>query len=385
MKNQILFATAVCAALFTSSCKKDETAPVKVPYTSLSNTSNYFETFKGIDGKTSVDLSAATTRTAMVKEMDAYMKKGLTQNLEAQVLKNMFNNKNNAFTSATLNSASDITILSKLAESFGVDRTTEEQTFNSYFDGIALASSQRSNVAAAGQAGLLDNKYLVNEKGFEYGQFVQKGIIGAVLLDQVSNIYFGTVKQGADNKTLVSGKNYTQLEHNWDEAYGSLTQNEYYPKKDPNDGTKWLESYLGSYARQVNSTTGGPEAIYMAFLTGRAAIANQDMSKRDEQISIIRTNLEKAIATIAVSYLNKTKTATTDGAKFHALSEGYGFVYSLRFAYNAKINKAKSDELLNILGGKTNGFWSLTNGDLDNVRDQIATTFGIDKSAEVNH
>jgi hypothetical protein len=314
------------------------------------------------------------------------MKKGLTQNLDAQVLKNMFSNQGGAFNDAALNAATDKTIVSKTAASFdATSRGVEQARFNGYFDAIAAASTQRTQVAATGKAGLLDNKYLVDEKGFEYGQFVQKGLIGAMLLDQISNVYLGTEKQSADNNTIVSGKNYTQLEHHWDEAYGYLTQNDYYPKKDPNDGTKWLESYLGSYARQVNATTGGPEAIYMAFLKGRAAIVNKDMTTRDVQIAAIRISLEKAIATIAISYLNKTKTATTDGGKFHALSEGYGFVYSLRFAHNAKINKAKSDELLNILDGKANGFWSLTNADLDSVRDQIAAAFGIEKETVVNH
>ncbi|MBW7912106.1 MAG: hypothetical protein H3C54_00005, partial [Taibaiella sp.] len=50
-----------------------------------------------------------------------------------------------------------------------------------------------------------------------------------------------------------------------------------------------------------------------------------------------------------------------------------------------KINRAKSEELLNILMGKTNGFWSLTSADINNVRDQIATTFGIDKTTVLSH
>jgi hypothetical protein len=95
--------------------------------------------------------------------------------------------------------------------------------------------------------------------------------------------------------------------------------------------------------------------------------------------------MEKAIATIAISYLNKTKTATSDGARMHALAEGVGFVYSLRYAYNAKVNAAKSQELLDNLMNKPNGFWDLTNTDIDAVRDQIATLTGVDKNVVVNH
>lgn len=390
MKNALILSVGLSAILFTS-CKKDPVTPpvttpeVKVPYSSLSATTNYFETFKGVDGKTTVDLSSQTTYISMLTELDGYIKKGTTQQLDVNVLVNMFENKNGVFSNAALNSATE-TIISKTAASFGTtDGNTERQRFYGYFSSVANASASRGSVAAKGTAGLLDGKYLVNEKGFEYGQLIQKGFMGAMMLDQISNIYLSTDKQNADNSKVVDGKNYTQLEHNWDEAYGFLTQNEVYPKKNPADATKWLETYLGSYVRQVGSPYGDPAAVYVSFLTGRAAVVNNDATTRNQQISNIRTALEKAVATVAVSYLNKVKAATTDGSRFHALSEGTGFIYALRFAYNAKINTAKSDALLNTLMGGSGGFWDLTNTDIDNVRDQIANTFGIDKTAEVNH
>lgn len=391
MKNSILLSLGLVAAMFVSSCskEKDDVEPVaeKVPYASLTEKTSYFETFKGTDGKTSVDFSGQTTRISMMKELDAYVKKGTTAEISAATMKNMFENKNNAFSSADLNNATDKTIVSKTAQSFSAaDADAERQRFYGFFSAVEAASKMRGQVAESGKAGLLDTKYLVDEKGFEYGQFIQKGLIGAMMLDQISNIYLGTEKQNADNEVIVSGKNYTQLEHHWDEAYGYLTANAYYPMQDPADNTKWLESYLGSYVRQVGTEVGGnPAAVYMSFLKGRAAVVNKDATTRNEQIASIRTSLEKAIATIAISYLNKTKTATTDGSKFHALSEATGFIYSLRFAHNAKVSKAKSDELLGILMNKTNGFWSLTNADLDSVRDQVAAAVGINKDVVVNH
>jgi hypothetical protein len=386
MNKSILLGIGITAALFAS-CKKTDNEPVQtVPYGGLTSTTNYLQTFKGPDNNTSVDFSGQLTRINMLKEMDAYMKTGITATLDAGKIKNLFENKNSAFTSAELNAATDKTIVSKTAQSFSAgEADAERQRFYGYFDGLASASISRSQVATQGTAGLLDNKYLVNEKGFEYGQFIQKGLIGAMMLDQISNIYLGTEKQSADNDAIVSGKNYTQLEHHWDEAYGYLTQNEVYPKADPNDGTKFLESYLGSYVRQVGTPIGNPADVYIAFLKGRAAIVNNDAATRTAQIAYIRTALEKSIATIAISYLNKTKTAASYGAKFHALSEGVGFVYALRFGHNAKINRAKSDQLVEQLTGKTDGFWSLTNTDLENVRNEIANAFGIDKETVVNH
>ena len=386
MNKTIILGTTIAAALFAS-CNKTDNEPVQtVPYNGLSSTTNYLQTFKGPDSNTSVDFSGQMVRVNMMKEMDVYMKTWNTASLDASKLKDMFENKNSPFSSSELNAETGKTIVSKTAQSFSTsDADAERQRFYGYFDGLASASASRGQAASQGIAGVLDNKYLVNEKGFEYGQFIQKGLIGAMMLDQISNIYLGSEKQNADNDAFVTGKNYTQLEHHWDEAYGYLTQNEVYPKADPNDGTKFLESYLGSYVRQVNAPNGNPSDVYMAFLKGRAAIVNNDGATRNAQIAYIRTALEKSIATIAVSYLNKTKTATSDGAKFHALSEGAGFVYALRFGHNAKINKAKSDQLLDVLTGKINGFWSLTNTDLEHVRNEIATAFGIDKETVVNH
>ncbi len=388
-----IIGSALLLAIGLTACKKDETTvtptnnSLAIPYTTLSTSSNYLETFKGSDGKTSVNFSGQATRIAMLKELDTYIKSGTSATINVSKMKDMFENKNNAFTDAALNSATTKIIASKTAASFtATEADKERQKFYNYFVELERISKLNGQTAAQGQAGILGSNRLVDEKGFEYAQFVQKGLIGAMMLDQICNVYLGTDKQSADNETIVTNKNYTALEHHWDEAYGYLTNNAMYPMKDPNDATKYLESFLGGYVRQVGTSVGGdPEAIYLAFLKGRAAIVNKDMATRDEQIAYIRTALEKAVATVAVSYLNKTKSATDDASKFHALSEGYGFIYSLRFAYNAKFNATKSDALLQMLDSKANGFWSLTNADIDNVRDQIATAFGIEKTTVVSH
>src|SRR5690606_12210257 len=162
---------------------------------------------------------------------------------------------NGAFTDPALNEATTKTIVSKTAQSFGAVAADEErQRFYEMFAALANASTSSSQIAEAGKAGVLGGKYLVDENGFEYGQFIQKGLIGAMMLDQISNVYLGTEKQSADNNSVVEGKNYTALEHHWDEAYGYLTQNETFPKKAA-DG-KYMESYLGGYVRQVSGDYG---------------------------------------------------------------------------------------------------------------------------------
>lgn len=382
---KILLLGALATGLFVTSCTKEDNnvepaSNLEIEYSSLSASSNYLTTFVDENSWSTVSFSGQTTRINMLSELDAYMKTGNTASISAQKMQNMFENKNTPFTDGDLNAATDKVIASKTAGSFSATAAdAERQRFIGYFAELERISKLNNQTAEQGKAGMLGGKRLVDEKGFEYGQFVQKGLIGALMLDQISNVYLGTEKLSVDNTTPDEGKNYTAMEHHWDEAYGYLTNNEMFP-------VEGKEKFLGNYVRQVGPEVGGdPEALYLAFLKGRAAIVNNDMTTRDEQVAYIRQELEKAIATIAISYLNKTNSATDDASRFHALSEAYGFIYSLRYAYNPKINGAKSEQLLNTLTEKTYGFWSLTAADIDGVRDQIATAFGIDKSTVVNH
>lgn len=381
---KLILSSFVMAGLFMASCTKDDnsvepTQELEIPYSSLSTTSNYMTTFVDADGNTTVDFSGQTTRINMMRELDGYIRTGTTATISASKMQDMFENKNNAFADADLNAATTKQINTKTAASFSATAAdAERQRFMGYFNKLESISMLNSQTASQGQAGLLGGKRLVDEKGIEYGQVVSKGLMGAMMLDQIVNVYLGTEKQSVENNITVDGKNYTEMEHHWDEAYGYLTSNAVYPM----DGE---ESYLGGYAAQGTSVHGTPEQLFMAFLKGRAAIVNNDLDTRDEQIAYIREELEKAIATVAISYLNKTNSATSDDSRFHALSEGVGFIYSLRYANNAKVNAAKSDELMDSLMNKADGFWSLTATDIDNVRDELANTFGIEKSTVVNH
>ena len=53
------------------------------------------------------------------------------------------------------------------------------------------------------------------------------------------------------------------------------------------------------------------------------------------------------------------KTATDDAARAHAIGEGVGFIYSLRFAKLHGIDTAYSETILENLIGSGGGFWDL--------------------------
>jgi hypothetical protein len=67
------------------------------------------------------------------------------------------------------------------------------------------------------------------------------------------------------------------------------------------------------------------------------------------------------------------------GTAFHDLSEGYGFIYSLRFTHNPDTNapylsKSEVDAILETLMAG-DGFWDVTPLTLDSLSEEIAAPF----------
>lgn len=349
----------------------------RVEYNTLTSSTNYFDAFKDAAEASTVDISTETLLQDMLAELDSNANLAVSKSkaVDAAVLKNQFANLSAPFVRANLNAATDLQLKNRTAVSF-TNGAEERARIEEWIDSLAKVSQSWDQVAGEGVDGIITasngtSKYLISGLGFEYRQMVQKGIYTATLLDQIANVYLGTEKQALPNIAVETGKNYTALEHAWDAAYGLMTKNSVYP------GT---ERNFGRYLRQ------GPDSvnIFNAFLKGRAAIVNNELSVRDEQIAIIRTAMEKLVAMEAISYLNKTKKALSDdnrGAAIHGFNEGFAFIYGLRFAYNAKVNAAKSDELMDTL--MSEGFYALTSTKIDEVRDFLATTFGLDKTLEI--
>ena len=76
-----------------------------------------------------------------------------------------------------------------------------------------------------------------------------------------------------------------------------------------------------------------------------------------------------------MGYLAKWKTSTTDAARAHAIGEGLGFIYSLRYCTITSVDAKFSDDILENLTGSTNGFWDLTNDKINATSDAITLKF----------
>lgn len=393
-----------------------------VSVTSCSNDDDKAETFNYTvpatytferNAVTTVDYSGQSSRLLMLDEMGKYFSTAATNGTVADdaVLSEMYTNTNNRFTGTGLNTSGkqlkDKTAASKdyFSLYLGGGSTTEQLSvrdlFETQFDNAEAAS--QGATASAGVPGVyLDgsSKRLFAANGLEPQQVLLKGMMGACFMDQIVNNYLSLNKldeatNKADNtaKTLVSGKSYTTMEHAWDEAYG------YIYGADNLTVTPNTFKFWSSYINQVNADTDFNTLkadIDLAFRTGRAAIVANDYAVRDVQIDIIKAKLAMVPAVRAVFYLQegKGKLAIDNGAKaFHALSEAYGFIMSLRYTNKPGTNspyfsKTEVDTMLASMVSGTNGLWDIDTlgAKLDTISTQIATKFGftVTQAATVN-
>lgn len=381
-------------SLFTS-CSSDDDAGTTV---NLEVPSTY--TFER-NSATTVDFSGQTTRLQMLQEMGATFSTAAANgtSLDATELQNMFSNTNNPFASAELNNSGK-NIKSKTAASadyftffLGGGSTVEKTAVQTFFENqfSTGAAASFGNTASAGVAGsYLDGTKvrLFAANGLEPQQILLKGLMGALMMDQISNQYLSVTildqtsnRVENTNKVLVENENFTTMEHFWDEAYGYA----YGADDAVNNKLAFWSSYLEQVNDDADFNTISAE-INVAFRKGRAAIEANDYVVRDQQIAIIQRDLALVAAVRAVFYMQegKAKLVTDNGAKaFHALSEGYGFIMSLRYTRqpgtdNPYFSKTEVDTMLASLTSGTNGLWDIDNlsPKLDAISVQIASRFG---------
>ncbi len=370
------------------------------------------------NGQSTVSFSGQTTRLRMATELVGAMNDfdGTTTDR----LLDMYRNEApgggdvNPFSAADLNQAEQ-SVRSKVAASqdyFSTNTAEGTAIKNEFADWMARQVSEvfpnEEVLAAPGIAGQIadgSSVRYVNSQGLEYDQLVTKGLIGALVLDQVLNNYLSpaVLDEGdrrAENtaKTPEDGENYTYMEHRWDEAYGYVYGTSPNPT-DPNATLGENDAFMYKYIGRVEgdaSFVGTAETIFEAFKRGRAAIVEDDYQVRDQQIAILQQELLKIIGIRAVHYLQQAKDAIAQptpnyGTAFHDLSEGYGFIYSLRFTRQPGTNvpyfgRDEVDGFLNdLMSDGENGLWDVTPETLDKLSDAIAAPFDFTVAQAANN
>lgn len=337
MKKKYLTRSLVVAfvMLGLSSCKKDKAEETIEPYT-VPDSYNF----------TGANYASSTARVNMMLELDTYLKSATTVNLDATKATNLFNNTNSPFTNAALNTSG-----LKLSE-----KTADATQFKGYIDIVVAASQLNTVVATKGNLGYIargTGKIIVGIDGVEYGQAALKGMMGSLFFKQAMDLLSGISADG----TIA-----LQQQH-WDEAFGYLAiPTDYTPDKDytvaplnalvyPNKPALW-----GGYLAERGKNIDAGKIIWEAFRKGRAAIAAKDIKVRDQAITDIQNIWEKLSANAAYIYMGMPQLSANVGnlgTQFHAMSEGFGFIATLKYRVKAKskLSDADFNIMWNIISG----------------------------------
>ena len=328
-------------------------------------------TYSFTDGtNNTVSYGGQTERLDQLTEMTTYMKTGISGVLTNQALTDMFAN-----TGGNGGGNFSFTSTKKLMDKC---LAADTSLFIDHMDSLAIASQDYASVASDGQAGTLTSgtsTYLFAANGIEYTQLIEKGLMGAVFMYQATQIYFGSGKMNVDNTTAVdagAGEYYTEMEHHWDEAFGYFGVPVDFPTN-----TSGIR-FWGKYCNSRNGDLGCNAVMMNGFLRGRAAISQDALDIRDEEILNIRKMWEKISARQAVQYLEDAKSNFgVDNALFlHQLSEAYAFIMCLKYVplETRVITYTEIETLLDTNIGTD--FWQVTQIDLTNAINSLNSIYG---------
>ncbi|MBK7130814.1 MAG: DUF4856 domain-containing protein [Crocinitomicaceae bacterium] len=328
-------------------------------------------TYSFTDGtNNTVSYGGQTERLDQLTEMTTYMKTGTTGVLTYQALTDMFAN-----TGGNGGGNFSFTSTKKLMDKC---LAADTSLFIDYMDSLAIASQDYASTATDGQAGTLTSgtsTYLFAANGIEYTQLIEKGLMGAVFMYQSTQVYFGSGKMNVDNTTPVdagAGEYYTEMEHHWDEAFGYFGVPVDFPTN-----TSGIR-FWGKYCNSRNGDLGCNAVMMNGFLRGRAAISQDALDIRDEEILNIRKMWEKISARQALQYLEDAKSNFgVDNALFlHELSEAYAFIMCLKYVplETRVITYTEIETLLDTHIGAD--FWQVTQADLTNAINSLNSIYG---------
>lgn len=368
MKKYLLPSAAMAVlALGFSSCEKDNKKEEISTY-SVPSTYNF----------DNVDYSGQTARLGMLAEMSSYLKSANASGVTIDEKRALAMYENGPDANFTGNFDASKQLKSKTI-------STEQGLMSSLIADLSNLSSVTSN-AVEGAAGRIKNnaqtkEYLLNDKGIELAQIIEKGLMGACFYYQATSVYFGTSKIDVDNETVEAGKG-TKMQHHWDEAFGYFGVPLDFPLN--NAGL----FFWGKYTNSRDGALACNSKIMNAFIKGRAAIGAKNIVDRDAAISTIRSEWEKVSAASAVHYLNAALASfsTDKGVVHHSLSEAIAFIYSLKFNVEKSASLSDIDAYLNNLAGSSDitkmDLYKTTKENIEGVKANLSNQFGFTAIAD---
>ncbi|NGP89261.1 DUF4856 domain-containing protein [Fodinibius halophilus] len=329
------------------------------------------------DGSSSVAYPGQTDRLKMLDEIDSYVGKGdKGEELSEQALLDMYENKDG-------NGGGNF--------DFTSDRQLKNKTFpndldNNFYENLfaqASAASKKGTQASNGQAGLIaradGDNILVDANGREFGQLIEKGLMGSVFYHQIFNVYLTDDRIGpdVDNSNLEEGKNYTAKEHHFDEAFGYFGA----PVDFESDWPESRESeakFWADYSNGSDAELGFNDILMDAFIKGRTAIVNKDQTALTEQVDILYEKLELLAAATTIHYINSTLdhlSAGEQGEAFHTLSEAWAFANALKYSPRRKITVDQLTTIQETDFGDNGNFWNVDSKGLNKAKSTLVEIY----------
>ena len=312
-----------------------------------------------------VSYSGQTQRMNMLDEMVSYMETARTTGtaLDAQVLKDMFENENDPFTFTSTKQLKNKVFLGA------------QDMLSNVLDSIAVMSTSTSAASngVAGVATSLDGSehFLLDANGFDQTEIFEKGIMGAVFYYQTVGYYHTDAKIGpdVDNETIEPGKG-TDMQHHWDEGLGYFGIGLNFPAD--LSGIR----YWGKLCNDRDALMTTNVVLADAFIKGRAAINNDDHDTKSDQVIIIRETWERVIAGSAIHELNEAKEHLSDDAlRNHEISEAIGFIRAL--SYNP-VKVITDDQINTLISSFGSNLYTVALQTIENARNTLATVYQLE-------
>lgn len=358
---KLLLPAVIFTSLFISSCEDDTKDSVKNNVV-LPETYNF----------DNVDHSGQDQRLDMFNEIASYVKSSNDGDMvDKDIVLDMLTNENYTWAKAELNTSTK-QIADKIESEAGI-------VIGKWIEALSNISGDTAT-GSNGVAGLVKSnsgtkQYLFNEFGIEYGQLIEKGLMGALPYYQATAVYTGSSKMDVDNETVEPGKG-TDMQHHWDEAFGYWgVPTDFGSANFTYDNDASYNRLWAKYTNSLNEVLGCNAKLMNAFIKGRDAINRKDYDTRDAAISEMRKEWELVVAGMAIHYLNGAKADLADDAlRNHQLSEAAGFIWSLQFNPETHMTETA---VIDILENKLPNLYEVSVQDLNSIINTLATTYNL--------
>ena len=222
------------------------------------------------------------------------------------------------------------------------------------------------------------NLLFVNEKGVVVAEVFLYYMYGAIYLDKIlnehldENIYTNQdVINDHQNVVLPPGRNYTEMEHHWDLAYGYYKN--FWERFSRADGLMIMKQ--------------SQRTLFESFAYGRLAMKTFDYHRVIGYLRTIKQELSRVAAVRTMDYLLGPNTVAnlSEDPKFAYgfISQAIGMLYALQFASDAEGHHIYNrDELLLLIQqiSSDRGLWDtsrlLSDADVEGSLLYIATKVG---------